>query len=645
MPNPLRSRSVLLMLASLSGLSLSACTEAPDLRDDDHQADNLTVAPSAAAAPEDALADAFALFKKVFVTDLHFDENFPIGFGFHPGLSTRKIRDADGNTPRGSAVITFVANDVAASLSGVPADESFDLFLVKNLPGTGRTAKPETGDTFLKLGTFTTVDGNSVFSLIPGLDLHTRFDWDLIIVTEAGKLPSESVIAAGALTLFEKRLFRARGKATGVAATNLDLDAVETTDPLVARGAHLFFEETFGGNGRTCGTCHPPQHSLTIDPPFIATLPSTDPLFVAETNPALKDLEDTTLLRQRALIRENLDGFDAADGFVARGVPHTFALNTTNGISRAGDGPGNTPPDHRLGWGGDGAPGRSTLNEFPFGAIVQHFTKTLARRPGIDFQIPTQEDLDALEAFQLFTGRHTVVDLQRVKFRDSSAAAGATLFFNAGCTGCHVDMQGFDNSLDLSNATLNTGIADLPESRALPLDDGFRHTGAFNIPSLVEAADTPPFFHNNARATIEDAVQFYTTDAFNNSPDGGGGGFSFPFNATQVSQVADFLRVINAAENIRQVKKRVQFVHDHRSTTDNTSLITFALADTQDAINDLAAKSLNSNARTALASAKSTLQKAQAAQDDKRPALMTTALKSLATARSALFSANPDNQF
>ena len=48
----------------------------------------------------------------------------------------------------------------------------------------------------------------------------------------------------------------------------------------------------------------------------------------------------------------------------------------------------------------------------------------------------------------------------------------------------------------------------------LPFDDGFSGgftgsgigDGSFNIPPLAEAADTPPLFHNNAAATIEDAV-------------------------------------------------------------------------------------------------------------------------------------------
>jgi len=170
----------------------------------------------------------------------------------------------------------------------------------------------------------------------------------------------------------------------------------------------LFFNEQFAGNGRTCGTCHRAENNLTLDPAFIATLPANDPLFVAEFNPTLAQLEDSTVLRTRALNRENLDGFDKPP--VLRSVQHTFALSATNGIEQANAGFPLSPPDHRLGWSGDGAPGRGTLNEFAFGAIVQHFPKNLQRRPGTDFRIPTQEELDSLEAFQLFTGRQKLVD-------------------------------------------------------------------------------------------------------------------------------------------------------------------------------------------------------------------------------------------
>ena len=80
---------------------------------------------------------------------------------------------------------------------------------------------------------------------------------------------------------------------------------------LVSKGKEIFFNQTFNGNGRTCGTCHPAQNNFTIDPKFIATLPPTDPLFVAEFNPDLKkNFENPKLMRQFGLILENLDGFD-----------------------------------------------------------------------------------------------------------------------------------------------------------------------------------------------------------------------------------------------------------------------------------------------------------------------------------------------
>ena len=99
---------------------------------------------------------------------------------------------------------------------------------------------------------------------------------------------------------------------------------------LVEQGRRLFEEETFGGNGRTCASCHPASNNFTIDVPYINTLPADDPLFVAEFNPALKDLEIPGLLRGKGLICENLDGFDRPGA--ARSA-HTLAL----GLSRAPD--------------------------------------------------------------------------------------------------------------------------------------------------------------------------------------------------------------------------------------------------------------------------------------------------------------------
>ncbi len=165
---------------------------------------------------------------------------------------------------------------------------------------------------------------------------------------------------------------------------------------LIAKGRDLIFKETFDGNSRTCGTCHREDNNLTIDPDFIAKLPNDDPLFVAERNQALmKNFENPRLMREFGLILENQDGFDDLENnFNMRGVPHVLAQRTSID-SRNGP---------RTGWAGDGAPGDGSLRSFATGAVIQHFTKSLKRVPGVHFRLPTDEELDALEAFQLSLG-------------------------------------------------------------------------------------------------------------------------------------------------------------------------------------------------------------------------------------------------
>ncbi len=332
-------------------------------------------------------------------------------------------------------------------------------------------------------------------------------------------------------------------------------------DP-VSRGKALFFNETFAGNGRTCGTCHPERNNFTIDPAFIAALPRTDPLFVAEFNPALaKNFENPKLMRQFGLILENLDGFDDLENkFVMRGVPHVLAQRTSVASSQ---GP-------RTGWSGDGAPGDGSLRSFATGAVIQHFTKTLNRVPGVDFRLPTEAELDALEAFMLSLGRQQDLTLP-LTLKGTVARRGQAIFLDNGlgkCNLCHVNAGATANfgGGNIGNANFNTGVENLPDQPAdlagekNPPDDGFGRPGdgTFNTPPLVEAADTGPFFHNNAVETIEGAVAFYNGDAFNKSPSGlalakaDPRGIGIRLDATQVVAVAAFLRVLNALENIRQ---------------------------------------------------------------------------------------------
>lgn len=349
-----------------------------------------------------------------------------------------------------------------------------------------------------------------------------------------------------------------------VVASAAILCACNSSPPqdLVAKGRQLFFEETFQGNGRTCGTCHPAENNFTIDPAFIATLPPTDPLFVAEFNPDLENnFENPVLMRQFGLILENLDGFDDLDNkFVMRGVPHVLAQRTSV----------DSPRGPRTGWSGDGAPGDGSLRAFATGAVIQHFTRTLNRVPGKDFRLPTEEELDAIEAFMLSLGRQEELTLP-LPLKGVVAGRGQEIFLDNSlgkCNLCHADGGANANfgGGSIGNASFNTGVEDLPDQPAdlsaekNPPDDGFGTPGdgTFNTPPLVEAADTGPFFHNNAIETIEGSVAFYNGEAFNNSPAGrilartDPRGVGIRLDGTQVVAVAAFLRVINALENIRQ---------------------------------------------------------------------------------------------
>jgi cytochrome c peroxidase len=636
-----RNVSVFVAIVTLAG-----CVEGGEGQEEGISSDE------SALTTEDGLAEAYGIFQQTFVQERR-DVDFRIGFGRNPALETEVVA-IGGVAASGGVTIGFGDGHIRAQLNHVPDAASFDLWFVKNNPGTGKSIKPETGDTMVKVGTFT--NNSSNFKLLdvvaPATTLH--FDLDLVVITRKDKNPKTSVVATGARTLFEKRFFRERDGLPMDAVTGALSDTTETTDPLVRRGAKLFFEETFGGNGRTCGTCHRLENNLTIDANFIARLPQSDPLFVAETNPALAGLEDPALMRRFGVIRENLDGMEApTTKFVMRGTPHTLAMSTS--IS---DGTGALQPfdegDSRTGWSGDGSPGRGTLNEFVIGAIVQHFPKTLNRRFGSDFRLPTQDEVDAIEAFQLFSGRQHNPRTQILTFADAAANTGRDKFLNeAFCVACHRDLIGDPNHTQFN---FNTNTESFSRSLGFPIDGGFGAVGSletgfgggrFNVPPLTEAADTGPFFHNGLIEGLEDAITFYISPNFVASP--AHAVFGTPgIDDTGVQQIGAFLRTINAAENIRQSKKRVAFVQANRGPG-NTFILQVAIKDLQDAINDLEPKGLGmipgASAVQALKTAKQTLEIAVANADDARPAFCSNALVWLGIAKGDLIPGNPGGEF
>lgn len=407
----------------------------------------------------------------------------------------------------------------------------------------------------------------------------------------------------------------------------ITLPGCETMPPpdpqaeLIAKGRELFLNETFEGNGRTCGSCHPPENNFTIDPAFIATLPDKDPLFVAEFNPDLATLERPELMRKFGLILENLDGFDDLENkFTMRGVPHTLGLRTSV----------DSPQGPRTGWSGDGAPGDGSLRSFAIGAVIQHFPRTLNRVAGVDFRLPTEDELDALEAFQLSLGRQTELMLP-LALKGEVPRRGQEIFLDNSvgkCNLCHVNAGATANfgTGNVGNANFNTGVENLPDQPAdltdelVPPDDGLGTPGdgTFNTPPLVEAADSGPFFHNNAIETIEGAVAFYNGDAFNNSPSGrvlasiDPDGVGIKLDATQVVAVAAFLRVVNALENIRASIEFLEASVEKRSFQGikGKELLERAVEETKDSIRVLEGGGLHPEAVAHLHKAKKLTKKA-----------------------------------
>lgn len=343
-------------------------------------------------------------------------------------------------------------------------------------------------------------------------------------------------------------------------------------------GADIFFRENFNGNGRTCGTCHRIERNFAIDATFIARLPDSDPLFIAEHTSdglPLDGLEIPAQLRARGLILENVDG-TAPQGptarFVLRSVPHNLSMSTS--IKR----PSFTtaPPEDRTGWSGDGAPGQGRLSDFTQGAVNQHFTRSLNRVPGVDFRNATEQEGQAVATFMKQLGRLNDVDLSSISFSDAGAETGRQRFLVVGCNGCHGNAGA--NALGgtpptFANGNQNTNVESVRHSdlAGFPRDGGDGTfpadgvppapfgNGTFNTPPIIEAADTGPFFHTdtqiiaapaentNSAQTIEQAIAFYNSQAF-----------TLPeLNAADIGNIGRFLRAINAVFNIQMASNRI----------------------------------------------------------------------------------------
>jgi len=622
------------------------------------------------------------------------DRNVVMSLGYFKGLSTEKMNAS------GQVTLNLLDGTVSVQAEGLSRGEAWDFWLIDNGPGS--SVIPDAQDAMVRVGSLKHQGKLATLEANLGSEAFKDFDPDLYVITRADKNPAEERILVGTTTLFN-RLYRSGQRGHFGELADMDLprpaspepakDGVWTSvvesiiptahaelgtipdgggggeggsltplDILINQGRTLFFNEQFNGNGRTCGTCHREDENLTISPEFIATLPANDALFVAEFTPALNQtacpggtpcFENPVLMRKFGLILENLDGFgDLQNRFVMRGVPHTLAL-LQNTLSPAPDGT-TTPPNERTGWSGDGAPvgtftlsngavhqAQGLLRDFPIGAVTQHFTKTLLRRNNIDFRLPTNAELDAMNAFMRSTGRRADLILAgpgALSLKGEVPREGQRIFNNGGagfvgsrgipngtangagkCFFCHFSAGASDFFFADQNANFNTNVEQLPSQPAdlvipaqkNPADGGFGQgtppagvfgigDGTFNTPVLVEAADTGPFFHNSSILTIEEAVNFYNSSQFNNAPGFGAQIGGIRLEATEVAAVAAFLRVINALENIRSAIEIETRARNAKFLNDSVDLLKLSISELQDAVDVLDGGGLHPEAQQKL---------------------------------------------
>ncbi|SHE23636.1 hypothetical protein [methanotrophic endosymbiont of Bathymodiolus puteoserpentis (Logatchev)] len=125
--------------------------------------------------------------------------------------------------------------------------------------------------------------------------------------------------------------------------------------------------------------------------------------------------------------------------------------------------------------------------------------------------------------------------------------------------------------------------------------------------TVVEAADTAPYFHNNSVNTLEEAIAFYNSKAFHASPGAKPADPTDPnsecgrcihLEPTQVTAIALFLRTLNAMENIRSSNELDIQVTQLNKTSDQLDILKLAMAETEDAIEVLEGGAIIANPKS-----------------------------------------------
>jgi hypothetical protein len=382
----------------------------------------------------------------------------------------------------------------------------------------------------------------------------------IVRITRTGRAVTVLVVfGAAVLTIVALGPLVAKGQHPIVIGdTTTDGTGVASTSE--HEGARLFRKETFGGNGRTCESCHS-RSTGTLSPADVLTLLDEDPSNTLFLHDGLDDgVSGTSRIGEHATIRVvrplppnvRIAGDPSATSVVLlRGIPST--LNT----------PALDPAlmyDLRA----------RNLSDQALGAIHDHAQNN---------QEPTQEQLALIADFQrtdkrffssdvlqdfasggpapvLPAGRTASEQRGRLMFVEAELTPGST---NGICAQCHAgpmlnQTSPFNTGAPPGARIANIGVSEknllnLPvytflidngdgDVRAVTTPDlgipltnprppgvpppSVRHpaffANFFKIPSLWGVKKTAPYFHDNSVKTLEELAAFYA-NMFANAPE------------------------------------------------------------------------------------------------------------------------------
>jgi cytochrome c peroxidase len=254
----------------------------------------------------------------------------------------------------------------------------------------------------------------------------------------------------------------------------------------------------------------------------------------------MRTSQGTDFPQGRGLILENIDGFGNPPVF--RKSPQLLNLSRTAPFGFSGD-----IPD---------------LETFSAGAVRQHFPRTLARAEtggNPDFRIPTPDELAAMKEFMVAQEFPPGNDPNKFDLNNFATTAaeqrGRDAFFGqAKCSQCHggdvlaqttvailnqpIGVNGRFNTGVVNQPVNSPGVDDLPSEGSNP--PGSR---TFSVPQLFNAKNLGPFFHDGSAATLRQAVEFYDSLIFNNSPAGVAiGGISLSATPGMIDDITAFLQ-------------------------------------------------------------------------------------------------------